>query len=109
VDGGTVVTAHAPPRFYEIQAWDGDTGEVLWSQRVRRAAGFRSLSVSPGGRVVLFAVGDNHTVVTAWNREGSVIWEGAVPFSSRGAVLAGERLLVAADWVLQLGLEIGEG
>jgi hypothetical protein len=107
-DGGTVVTAHAPPRFYEIQAWDGETGELLWSQRVRRASGFRSLSVSPGGRVILFALGDNHTAVTAWNREGSIIWDGSVPYSSKDARLAGDDLLVAEQWVVKLGLEDGE-
>jgi hypothetical protein len=104
-DGGTVVTAHAPPRFYEIQAWDGETGDLLWSQRVRRASGFRSLSVSPGGRVILFALGDNHTAVTAWNREGSVVWDGSVPYTSREARLAGDELLVAEQWVVKLGLE----
>lgn len=106
-DGGTVATVHAPPRFYEIQAWDGATGEPLWSQRVRRASGFRSLSVSPGGRAIVFAVGDNHTSVTAWNREGTVIWDGLLPFASKDAWLAGDDLLVAEKWVVKLGLETG--
>jgi hypothetical protein len=104
-DGGTVVTVHAPPRFYEIQAWDGATGDLLWSQRVRRSSGFRSLSVSPGGRVIVFALGDNHTKITVWNREGTVIWDGSVPFISKDAVLAGRDLLVAEKWVVRLGLE----
>lgn len=104
-DGGTVVTVHAPPRFYEIQAWDGKTGEPLWSQRVRRASGFRSLSVSPTGRVIAFALGANHTEVTAWNREGSVIWEGAIPYSSREPKLAGDDLLVADQWIVKLATQ----
>lgn len=104
-DGGTVVTVHAPPRFYEIQAWDGETGEPLWSQRVRRASGFRSLSVSPTGRVIAFALGDNHTTVTAWNREGTVIWDGSVPYASQSPTLAGDDLLVARNWIVKLGLE----
>lgn len=103
-DGGTVVTVHAPPRFYEVQAWDGGTGDLLWSQRVRRTSGFRSLSVSPGGRVILLALSDNHTVVHAWNREGGVVWDGSIPFASRSAKLAGDDLLVAEKWVVRLGL-----
>jgi hypothetical protein len=99
-----VATCHAEPTALVVRCWDGVTGEELWKHTVGRRNGFRALSVDPDGHTVALAQCDNRTTLNAWDREGTVVWEGELPMESRSAVLRQGDLLVAEDWVVKLTL-----
>lgn len=101
-DGRTLATFHATGREVVVLAYDTDSGEKLWEARVPRRAGTSCLSVSPQGQLVTLAHGDLRTHVMVWSREGDVLWEGEVPYSSRVARMEANGLLVAERWMVRL-------
>ena len=64
--------------------------------------GTACLSISPDGQLVVLAFGDQRTYVVAWDREGSVVWEGDLPLSGRVVRIGPQGLLVAQRWIVQL-------
>ncbi len=101
-DGSTLATFHADAREIVVQAWDMGTGERLWRRTTPRRTGGRCLSVAPRGELIVLTHGDFRTRVEAWDREGSVVWDGVVPFDSRTARIGEQHLLSAAQWIVQL-------
>jgi len=101
-DGGTLATYHSDGRDIVLQAWDGRTGERLWRRTAARRSGARHVSVAPHGRLVVLTGGDLRTFVLAWDREGTLVWDGTLPFPSGDAAVLDEHLLASDRWIVRL-------
>lgn len=101
-DGKTLATFHSTGREVVVLVYDTDTGEKLWETGTPRRSGTSCLSVSPRGQLVTLAHGDLRTHAIVWSREGSVMWEGEVPYSARVARMEANGLLVAERWMVRL-------
>lgn len=101
-DGGTLAMFHSNGREIVVQAWDARSGERLWRRSVARYPGARQLSVAPHGKWVVLASGDLRTFVLAWDREGTVVFEGTLPFPSRQPRMRSDHLLESAEWIVRL-------
>ena len=108
-DGTSLVTVHSEASDVVVRAWDAKTGERLWTRRESRHAGVRNVSMTPDGQLVAVTHGDIRTRVKVWDREGNLVWEGTIPYSSRTPGLAPGGLLVAERWIARLVLPEDEG
>ena len=72
---------------------------------MRRGDGFRALDVAPSGRRILLGHCGSRTRLTVWDREGTVIWKGEIPYASRTLRLTEDDLLVAETWIARLEME----
>jgi WD40 repeat protein len=101
-DGETLATFYTDARDVRVRLFDAGTGRQVWERTTSRRSGTSCLSVSPDGQLVVLAHGDVRTSVTAWSREGDVVWEGEIPLTARVARIEAHGLLVASQWVVQL-------
>jgi hypothetical protein len=101
-DGGTLATFFADARDIRVRLFDADSGQQVWERTTPRRMGTSCLSISPDGQLIVLAFGDQRTYIVAWDREGTVVWEGDVPFPSRVARIGPQGLLVAQRWIVQL-------
>jgi hypothetical protein len=104
-DGSTLATFHSDSREIVVQAWDMPTGRRLWRRTTPRRTGGRCLSVARRGELVVLTHGDFRTLVVAWDREGTVVWEGVLPFDSRTSRVGDHHLLSSAHWIVRLDPE----
>jgi len=108
-DGTALVTVHSEASDVIVRAWDMETGEPIWMRRESRHAGVRNVSMTPDGQFVAVTHGEIRTRVKVWDREGDLVWEGTVPYSSRTPELATGGLLVAERWIVKLVLAEDDG
>jgi outer membrane protein assembly factor BamB len=101
-DGGTLATFHTDEREIVVQAWDARSGAPLWRRTLTRQTGSRCLSVAPQGELVVLASGDLRTSVVAWDREGTEVWEGTLPFPFHDPRITADGLLVSPRWMVKL-------
>lgn len=101
-DGGTLATFHTDERELVVQVWDARTGAPLWRRTLPRQSGARCLSVAPRGELIVLASGELRTAVLAWDREGTVVWEGTLPFPFRPASVGANGLLASERWMVKL-------
>jgi outer membrane protein assembly factor BamB len=101
-DGGTLATFHSDERQTIVRLYEAATGELVWERATPRRGGAACLSVSADGQVIVLCCGDARTWVTAWNREGTPIWEGEIPLPSRLARIGPHGLLVSERWIARL-------
>jgi hypothetical protein len=102
VDGSVVATCHSSRREIVVRLYEAQSGELLWTRTARRGTGFRSLSVAPGGGMTVLVHGSTTTDVTAWDREGSVVWEGYLPVQGKVATIGRHDLLLFDRWIVEL-------
>jgi outer membrane protein assembly factor BamB len=101
-DGSVVATCHSSRRDVVVRLHEGRTGEVLWTRSASRGAGFRSLSVTPDGGMTVLVHGASTSEVTAWDREGLVVWEGYLPVQGKVAKIGSHDLLAFDQWIVEL-------
>jgi hypothetical protein len=58
--------------------------------------------VARQGSLIVLTHGDFRTLVVAWDREGTVVWEGVLPFDSRTSRIGDDNLLNSAQWIVRL-------
>jgi hypothetical protein len=104
-DGSVVATCHSSRRDVVVRLCEARTGEELWKRTSSRGAGFRSLSVTPSGGMTVLVHGAATSDVTAWDREGAVVWEGFLPVQGKVATIGGNDLLAFDRWIVQLAPE----
>lgn len=104
-DGRTVATLHSDGGFLHVRARDGESGQVLWAERVSRETGKRHLSVSPDGEYVALTHGSHVTRGKVWSRAGELVWSGQIPLASDRPVLRADGLLIADRWIVRLAAE----
>lgn len=101
-DGSVVATCHSSRRDVVVRLWEARTGEALWTRTSSRGGGFRSLSVTPSGGMTVLVHGAATSDVTAWDREGTVVWEGFLPVQGKIATIGDDDLLAFDRWIVQL-------
>jgi len=101
-DGAVVATCHSSRRDIVVRLYEARTGELLWTRSSPRGSGFRSLSVGPGGGITVLVHGSMTSDVTAWDREGVVVWEGYMPVHGKVATIAKDDLLLFDRWIVKL-------
>jgi hypothetical protein len=101
-DGSTLATLHDTDREQIVTVYDARNGTQLFVQRARRSPGSRTLSLSPRGELVCLSFADTRTNVSAWDRQGTLVFEGVLPLRSTKVTAANGNLLVSDEWVLHL-------
>jgi alcohol dehydrogenase (cytochrome c) len=68
------VQPQAPDHFGEVQAWNVDTGEKVWTQKFERSPNWGPMLATAGGLVI--SGGTNDRRVRAFDaKDGKVLWE----------------------------------
>lgn len=101
-DGSILASLRDSERETHVTLSEARTGQTIVEQTVRRRTGVRTLSVAPDGSLTSLVFGDLHSWVVAWNREGRLVWDGALPLRCQTAKLAAGGLLVGEQWVVRL-------
>jgi len=107
-DGSTIATIRDTERDQMITIYEARTGEKISEHHVKRRSGSRTLSLTPGGELTCLASSDMRTGLTAWNRNGDIVWDGVLPLRSMGASVHAGNLLVAEQWIVRLVPEVPE-
>jgi hypothetical protein len=107
-DGSTIATIRDTDREQTVTIYEARTGEKISEHRVKRRSGARTLSLTPGGELICLAFSDLRTGLTAWNRQGDVVWDGMLSLRSKSASIHPGNLLVAEQWIVRLVPEIRE-
>jgi WD40 repeat protein len=101
-DGSVLATLQDTERDGIVSIYDAATGEPIAEHRAPRLTGSRTLSVAIGGETTAIVFGDLRTGVTAWNREGKLVFDGMLPFRCHRATVHSGGLLVAEHWIVRL-------
>jgi WD40 repeat protein len=101
-DGTAVATCHSSRSDIVVRLYESKTGKLLWTRSARRGTGFRSLSVSHAGELIVLVHGASTTDVLAWDRAGATVWEGFLPLNAKIARIANDNLLVFDRWIVEL-------
>ena len=101
-DGSVLATLYETDKEECIVVYDAFTGEKRFDARTRRRSGSRTLSVAPGGEAIALVFGDLRSTVLAWSGDGTLVFEGQVPFRSQSAAIHDGRFVAAEHWVIRL-------
>jgi alcohol dehydrogenase (cytochrome c) len=72
--GGPPVPPHATDHFGEVQAWNVDTGQRVWTHKFEKSPNWGGMLTTAGGLVI--SGGTNDRKVRAFDaKDGKVLWE----------------------------------
>jgi len=101
-DGSTLATLLDTDREQIVTAYDARTGDQLFVQQARRSSGSRNLSLSSRGDLICVSFADARTNVSAWDRQGTLLFEGALPLRSVNVTAHEGNLLTSDQWIVHI-------